>query len=209
MVTLVGIITIAGSTYLILYADKIFNKLRRFLAIFEFRKKQTRAEDDGSDLDAIIFGYRRAGPEFAHTFSKLGYKYLVVDIDPHTIKELEKRGILSDYGDASDIDFLEELPLSDVKILVSSVPDNDANQILLKTFRQVNPDAIAVIINDQMSTADELYEAGATHVVMSHYIGAHEAADLILESGFEKENYEQARKKYLEYHENVREFILD
>ena len=42
MVTVVGVITITLSSYLILYEERIFNKISRFLSVFE--KKKLREE---------------------------------------------------------------------------------------------------------------------------------------------------------------------
>ncbi|PIN76617.1 sodium:proton exchanger, partial [Candidatus Woesearchaeota archaeon CG10_big_fil_rev_8_21_14_0_10_47_5] len=63
IVTVIGLITIAGSTYLILYADKIYPLLSRYLGVFERKGKKVdehRYHSDG-DYDLILFGYNRIG----------------------------------------------------------------------------------------------------------------------------------------------------
>lgn len=206
MVTMIGIITISASTYLILYSDKIYIKLERYLGMIEFRKTPKKHREITSDYDAVIFGYRRAGPEFAQIFAEKKYKYLVVDFDPHSIKKLEEKGIKAEYGDMSDLEFLNELPFAQLKLVVSTVSDFEANYLMLKTLRKVNEQAVVIIIADTLDHSLALYEAGATHVVLSHYIGAHYAANMILQKGHESHRYSEMRERQMRYLRNSKHF---
>ena len=184
MVTMIGIITIAGSTYLILYADPIYKRIIFLLKYFEFGKpKRTKKKEIVTNFDAIIFGYRRAGPEFAQTFDEKKYSYLVVDFDPSVIELLENKGIPCEYGDMDDTEFLDELPLKNAKMIVSTVSELEPNLLLLRKLRKINKKAVAIVISDSLNHTLTLYESGATHVVLSHYIGAHHAANMVLQKG--------------------------
>jgi Kef-type K+ transport system membrane component KefB len=199
MVTLVGIITIAGSTYMILYSEQLFKLVGKLLALFELRKTIKSGNYKEKDYKAIIFGYRRAGPEFAHTFRESNTKFLVVDFNPDTIHQLTKLRISAEYGDASDVEFLNELPLKGAKIIVSTVPDFESNLLLTQHIRRVNEEAIIIILTDTMEHAFDLYEAGVTNVVLSHYIGAHQAADMIMDLGLDSKKYERVKEKHISY----------
>ena len=67
--TIIGLITIAGSTYLIIYSDAIFNKILGFLTVFE-RKKLKEKEIPRKSYDYILFGLVGLGVFFvlAHAF---------------------------------------------------------------------------------------------------------------------------------------------
>lgn len=205
MVTLVGIVTIAGSTYMILYSDRLFKLVGKALSIFEFRKTVKSKTHHERDYKAIIFGYRRAGPEFAHTFRETKTKFLVVDFNPDTIHQLTKLRIPAEYGDASDAEFLNELPLKEAKIIVSTAPDFETNLLLTQHVRRVNENAVIIIIADTMEHAIELYAAGVTNVVLSHYIGARHAADMIMEFGLDKKKYEKIKEKHIKYLAGLKE----
>ena len=65
LITLVGLITIAGSTYLIIYADNIYRLMEKYLTIFEWRKiSNEKSISTSKPADIILFGYDRAGPDF-------------------------------------------------------------------------------------------------------------------------------------------------
>lgn len=199
MVTLVGILTISGSTYLILYSDQIYKKLHKILGYLEFRKVRRKAEKEQHFADAFIFGYKRAGPEFAHVFRELNVQFKVVDFNPETITRLSTLGVNTEYGDASDVEFLAELPMEDVKYVVSTIPDVDTNILLVQAVRRVNQNAIVIIVTDTITHAANLYNSGATYVVLAHYIGAHLAAEMIKKHGSDPKNYESIREDHIKY----------
>jgi Kef-type K+ transport system membrane component KefB len=73
LVTVVGLITIAGSTYMILYADKLYVLLERYLSIFERSGKKVddhKYKGKGS-YDIILFGYNRIGFDILKAFESM------------------------------------------------------------------------------------------------------------------------------------------
>lgn len=198
LITLVGIITIAGSTYLILYADQIYDKLQNVLKIFDIhRKHKVKMGHTEEEHESLLFGYDRVGTYFTHAMEKLGTNYLVVDFNPKSIKRLKEDNIPHRYGDAEDIDFLEELNLSKVKMIVSTIPDLKVSMTLLKYYRKVNPSGIIILISHDVVEAKHLYLAGATYVVVPHNLGAHHAAKMVAQYGFDLEMFDTARNKHL------------
>lgn len=198
LVTLVGIITITGSTYMILYADFLYKKLKNVVDLFVWRKKPKRHKK-GHDktADVIIFGYDRVGYDFVAAAEKLGSPYLVVDFDPRAIKKMEAKEIPFKYGDAEDVEFLQEIAVTEAKMVVSTVPDFKANLLLVKYYRQRNSKGIIMAISHDIAQAQELYLAGASYVIMPHYLGAHHASQLIKKHGFDLAEFEAERNKHL------------
>ena len=67
LVTIVGLITISGSTYLISYSDKIYPYLKKYLGIFE-RKNLNENKHPSNKYDLILFGYNRIGYDLLKSF---------------------------------------------------------------------------------------------------------------------------------------------
>ncbi len=199
LITLVGIITIAGSSYLILYAEKIYNSLQVFLKVFDIPHISSKDIKDSRKKknDVILFGYDRVGNYFTEALDHLKKKYLVVDFNPKSIKRLEDKNINHRYGDAEDVEFLEELGLFDVKMIISTIPDKEVSMTMLKYYRKVNPSGIVILISHDVHEAKELYLAGASYVVVPHNLGAHHAAHMIEEYGFDVTKFDIARNKHL------------
>jgi len=200
LITLVGIITIAGSTYLILYADKIYPYVKGFIRIFEFRKNIIeKTEEKENPYNIIIFGYDRVGYDFVNTAKKIENKYLVVDFNPESIKKLDIENIPHRFGDAEDVNFLEEIKLADAELVISTIPDFKTNLGLVSYYHNHRPDGIIVVTSHDIKEAKELYASGASFVVMPHYLGASYASQMIESHLTDNGRFEKERKEHLDY----------
>lgn len=197
LVTLVGVITIAGSTYLILYADRIYSFLKPLLKFLVIRKSHMQKDTESGGTDIVIFGYDRVGQSFVEAARKITENYLVVDFDPRSIERLRKLNIPHRYGDAEDVDFLDEIGIAEAKLLVSTIPDLLTNLLLTTHYRARNAHGIVIGISHDASGSKELYNAGASYVVMPHHLGATHAASLMEKHGFSEEAFENERNEHL------------
>ena len=199
LITLVGLITIAGSTYFILYADKIYPKVEKILKLLELRKKKSDGEKKGEDnFEVLLFGFDRVGEDFIKSFKKIEKDYLVVDFNPESIEKLQEKGIPFRYGDAEDAEFLKELQLNKIKLSVSTIPDIKTNSLLTKKIKEENNRSIIIMFAHNIKEAEELYNYGATYVVMPHYIGASHAAKLIERIGLDKGEFLLEKEKHID-----------
>jgi len=206
LITLVGIITIAGSTYLILYADSIYSKMKGVLKFIEF-KKEPRETNENKDLESpevIIFGYDRVGYDFVHAIKKIKSKCVVVDFDPKSIQKLQEKNIPYYFGDADDVDFLKEIGLSSAKAVISTIPDYKTNLGLVSYYHSHNPGGIIIVISHDIKHTQELYRNGASFVIMPHYLGAKFASEMLETHGLKADAFEKEKKEHLEYLEKRR-----
>lgn len=138
LVTLVGIITISISTYMILYSHQIHEKLSRFLAIFERKGILNKMESDISNeamVDVLTIGLGRFGSAIAGKLQEKDCHVLALDFDPSVISSHEQKGYAIHYGDAEDPEFIGTLPLSRIRWVVSTIRDKNINDVLIKNLR--------------------------------------------------------------------------
>ncbi|MCK5450038.1 cation:proton antiporter [Candidatus Pacearchaeota archaeon] len=198
LVTIIGLITISGSTYLITYSDKIYPYLSKYLSIFE--RKNLREEGlDSQGYDLILFGYNRIGYDLLKSFRKLKKKFLVVDYNPETNLELSNEDIECIYGDADDEEFLNGLNLTESKMIVSTIPEFDTNMLLISKIRQINKKAIIMVISHNIEEANELYKIGATYVIMPHFLGGSHASMMINEYQLDVNKFLKEKEKHIKY----------
>ncbi len=198
LITLVGIITIAVSTYFIAYSDSIYRQVEGLMKLISIRRhafKGKSRREVGSDI--LIFGYDRVGIDFVQAAEKLGKSYLVVDFNPHSIAQLEQRRIPHRYGDAEDVEFLHELNIGSASLIISTIPDYKANMLLVQVYRRANPTGIIIVLSHGIEHAQKLYSAGASYVVMPHYLGAHYAAQMISRHGLDVAEFERERNIHM------------
>ena len=86
-----------------------------------------------------------------------------------------------------------------IKLCVSTIPNVSVNKMLIQSIRAVNQSAIILGRAREMEDAKQLYELGATYVIMPHYLGASYATNMTSRIGLDAEGFAEERKKHL-YH---------
>jgi len=198
-ITIIGLITIAGSTYFILYSDKMYPHLSKYLSIFERKNIRGKKQEKFKEYEIFLFGYKRIGYEISQSFKKLKKKFLVIDYNPETISKLTKEKIECKYGDADDDEFLNELNLTETKMIISTMPDFDTNILLINKVKESNKKAIIIVIAHNIDEAKELYNCGATYVIMPHFLGGDHASMMISKNGLNIKKFLIERKKHIKY----------
>jgi CPA2 family monovalent cation:H+ antiporter-2 len=199
IVTLVAIITIATSTYLMHYDDELFKRFDRIK--FHLFEKETVYKEKRSKLGypLVLFGYHHGGHEFIRTFKDIGKRYVVVDYDPNVIETLEHQRIPYMYGDAADVELLEEVGIESAKLVISTFTDFEITQQLVRNVNRINPNTVIICHADNIVEAVRLYDLGSTYVMIPHYIGTEKASSFIKKSGLKKSEFKKYREKHLAY----------
>jgi Kef-type K+ transport system membrane component KefB len=199
IITLVALITIAGSSYFIQYSDELYPFVEKLLKRLEIVHSSNVPVNEEMQSEIALFGFDRVGRDFIEAFEKLDKKYMVIDYNPEMIKQLENTEIPFKYGDVEDIEFLRELQLGKIKLCVSTIPDVKVNALLIKKIKQENAHAIIIVRAREMHEAKRLYDLGASYVVMPHYLGAKYATAMIKRIGLDSKGFKQEREKHLDY----------
>lgn len=140
LITLVGLITIGLSTYMILYSEALYERLSPYLSIFQ-RRNPMREQEAGDGhgaccrADVIMFGLGRYGSAVGGLLADQGKVVLGVDFDPEAVKQWNARGWTAWFGDAEDPEFPSALPLSDARWVISTVPDRTISRCLISSLR--------------------------------------------------------------------------
>lgn len=143
LITLVGLITISVSTYLIIYSYPIYERLAPYLSIFErkrpYREMQLDHADDENKTDIILFGLGRFGMVMAEGLKAKNRQVMGVDFNPDFLQNrVEESAIDTRYGDAEDPEFVNHLPLQEAQWVVATIRDKHTNMSLVKTLQQEN-----------------------------------------------------------------------
>ncbi|MBP7927922.1 hypothetical protein KAZ57_02135, partial [Patescibacteria group bacterium] len=80
---------------------------------------------------------------------------------------------------------------------------------IVQTVRSLNENALIIIISDTLEQAEALYEAGATHVIMPHYIGAHFAANMLVENKYDEDKHAHIRERHIAYLEKLKYLSME
>lgn len=196
MVTLVGLVTIFGSSYLILYSDKIYSVIGKYLKIFE-RKHVLEKGIRNKDYDYFLFGGNRVGFDFIELFKGMKKDFLVIDHDPEIIGQMKMEKVDHEYGDASDIDFLESLKLDEASLIVSTIPDLETNLLIAEAAKRHASGPIFLTVTHSISNALALYEAGVDYVILPHFLGGKYASEIAKRFLKDAKEIRQMRKEHV------------
>lgn len=178
LITLVGVVTIFASTYMILYSEALYRLLSGPLRLFE-RKRPHRELPAGPGaapgVDVILFGAGTYGASVAEHLLARGNRLLVVDFDPRAIAAMRDKGVAVLYGDLGDPELLESLPLGEARWVVSTVRSRELNLALADLLRRRGfGGKIALTATGPEEAAR--YEAAGAHVVFRPFVDAAEQA---------------------------------
>ena len=176
LITLVGLVTIGLSTYLILYSHQIFNFLSPFLSVFERKNKlvaQETASLDNIDYKVIIIGLGRFGNRLADMLDKqTKISYLGIDFDPSIVKDWreKKRAII--YGDIDDPELFEIIPYSNSDIIISTVHEFSLSKQLVNDLkrRQYKGEVFVTALTDKDN--EDLKGMGIDNILLPHSMAA-------------------------------------
>lgn len=196
LITLTALITIAVSCYAIIYDDQLFDFLQKHFRFFESRRQEKH--ERRASYDIIQFGFNKGGAELIKTFQDMPRKKLVVvDYDPEAIEHLENRKVHYIYGDATDIELLDELNLEDARLIVSTITHYPTNRFLIEYIEKVNPKAVIISRADTAEEAAELYGLGANYVMVPHYVGTEKLSNFLSRHGLNKKDFEKNKNRHL------------
>lgn len=189
LVTLVGLITIAMSVYMITYSHSLYAKLEPWLTPFERRNPhREEALENAPALakghDVVLFGLGRYGKAIAHYLQQEGFSLLAVDFNPDEIRRWRKQGYAVMYGDASDAAFIADLPLQGVQWVVSAMPQHaigvtheDPRIALIEGLKQQGFQGGIAVSTQQVHEQEFLKAKGATLILLPFYDAAEQAVE--------------------------------
>jgi Kef-type K+ transport system membrane component KefB len=192
LITLVGIIAIGISTYLILYSHQIYQAISPALSIFE-RKNPYRESESGenreNNYDVIIFGIGRFGSRLLNMLEDYpNIKKLAIDFDPFVVKEWRENGQPIMYGDMEDPEILEHIPFRNSKCIISTITDRDISIQLIKELKRSGYKGKIYLTALSEKDLELLSDCGADKVLIPHQMAAFNFYNLFLSELFTKEN---------------------
>ncbi|OYT43555.1 MAG: hypothetical protein B6U88_00625 [Candidatus Aenigmarchaeota archaeon ex4484_56] len=154
LVISVVFMSIAISPYLFSISTKLANKISR--EKINVKKKKFKNH-------IVLLGCHKAGK---YLVENLKNKIIAVDHDPDVIENLKSKNILCTYGEADNKDILKAVNVKEAQLVISAVPDLEANLFIVKTVKEINKDVIVIAKAFTISDALQLYFEGADYVVI-------------------------------------------
>ena len=193
--TIVALVTIFVSSYLITYNNQIFRMLQPVLDKLFGHDKHHQKNTPVDRYDVLIFGYHRLGWQIADALKGMEVPFAVVDFDPMAVKKLIDRKIPYFFGDACEIDFLSELPVADAKLIVSTLPRAEDQIALIEHIRQKNKKALIIANLAHSQFLDRMYKSGADYIMMPQLLSGQWMAQILKNENWDRKTFRALTKK--------------
>ena len=187
LVTLVGLITIALSVYMITYSHTLYRWLEPVLGVFErrhpYREEELESRHQAADMyDVVLFGIGRYGKAIAEFLKQENLKVLAVDFNPDEIRHWRERGMDAVYGDAGDQELIGSLPWGRVRLVLSALPQQapgltheDPRLALIDELKRQRFEGRIVVSTHATGEIEALRRRGAD-IVLCPFVDAAESA---------------------------------
>ncbi|GGK19268.1 cation:proton antiporter [Salinarimonas ramus] len=190
LVTLVGLLTITLSTYMILYSHRLYAWCEPFVGWAERRdpfREREQALPASARYEVLIFGVGRYGREIAKVLAAHDVAMLGVDFDPEALERWRKRGHDGLFGDALDAEFPASLPLTGARWAVIATPPpagpsvvhGDSRLVVMHALREAGFEGRIAVRSHDTNDARALMHAGADLVLQPFAEAAERAAEMI------------------------------
>ena len=167
--SLMALMTMSVSTYIINYNHTIYARSKPWFSRFESAEKKDVELQTYSD-HAIAIGYDEITEQVLPILKQEYGEVVVIDRQTDHIEALEADGQYKPmYGDFRHGEIRKAANLKNASFVMSSTVQQDVNKALLE---EVGDDAIVFAEAERIEDARELYDRGATYVIMSTHLTA-------------------------------------
>jgi Kef-type K+ transport system membrane component KefB len=169
LIAVVGIVTIAVSSYMILYNHELYAWMKRRGLLRLFGAKQdSPAVDEVAPLAGhiIVVGMNSLGRLIVQALADAGEQVLAIDTDAAKLVSLPVPSLV---GDVQYLSLLDEARLKDARLLVSTLRIEDTNNLL--AYHASRLGVPASIHAFEKSVLADLREIGVSHLMISNNDG--------------------------------------
>jgi Kef-type K+ transport system membrane component KefB len=183
LVTLVGILSIASTAYLITHGQWLYDRLRWLLRYVDFKKGAAEQGQQETNLKhhIVLIGASRLGSHLIEVFTKHQEPFVVVEHNPEVADAYIAKGIHVICGDSSDTHIQDISHITQAKLVISTVPDPHDNHRLIALLRHGKKKPKIILRAHDHQEALEYYQLGADYVLLPHFIGGLHLAHILTE----------------------------
>ena len=174
VITLVGLVTFALSSFLLLYSDRLYAAVKPYrpLAWLGARQEAPAPPPDGLQGHVIVVGLNTLGRCLVDRLTAAGETVVAVDTDP---EKLARRSVSTVHGNAVHETTREAADWEDAKLVVSSLSIEGTNNLLAYHARRAGvPCSIHAF---DRTSENSLRTFGVDYLIRSKHEGARRLLD--------------------------------
>jgi CPA2 family monovalent cation:H+ antiporter-2 len=129
----------------------------------------------------VIIGFGFNGRNLAKVAKLTKIPYVILDMNPETVKNEKEKGEPIYYGDASHMAVLEHLNVKDARVIAVAINDPASARSITDTIRRITLNAYIIVRTRYNQEMNPLYELGADVVIPEEFETSIEILTRVLE----------------------------
>ncbi len=113
----------------------------------------------------IILGFGPVGRHLAQAAKSVGLPFVVLEMNPETVRQARSEGVPILYGDAVDSGVLDRVGVLRARVLVAAISDSVASRTAVAKAKEMNPTVHVIVRTRFAKEVEPLLELGADQVV--------------------------------------------
>jgi CPA2 family monovalent cation:H+ antiporter-2 len=138
--------------------------LRHFARVDKTNKSKS-FENAALEDHVIIIGYGPAGRHLVQVLRDTGIPFIVIEMNPESVKEMQKNDVPAIFGDASRPYILNLADIRKAKLCVIATNDPASSPRIIQRARHLNPTIQIIVRSRYLSEFEYFEEMGADIVV--------------------------------------------
>lgn len=167
-----AIITMVFTPFMIKGSGKISEAVERLPlpGTIKFgRLHEEKAERTDLKDHVIVVGYGLNGRNVSRVLSASRLPFIVLELNPETVRSEKKRGLSIIYGDASKESVLAHVNITTARSVVIAISDASATRRMVELARRLNPSIFIIARTRYTSEINPLYSLGANDVIPEEF----------------------------------------
>jgi monovalent cation:H+ antiporter-2, CPA2 family len=167
----IALASILVSPFLLFLAPALTPLFARFPSAGDDSLARIDAEADFGMMrrHVIICGYGRVGRALEEALTRRGLGFVVIDLNPATVHELQSRGIPALYGDSTAEPVLHRAGAHAARAMAVTIPNFMVNAQTTRLARRMNSGIDIITRAARFDELQDLRDAGANEVVQPEF----------------------------------------
>lgn len=198
LITMIGVITMISSTYLAVNAEKLFEKYKKYLKVFEKKRSKEHSflPSERMENHVVLVGCDRTGTQIANFLIKKKINFAVVDFDPKVFTRLTAQNIPTVFGDINDEEVMESANVNYSTLVILTTSNLSDNLNFLSAIKNLSNPPKTIFTSSSKTDALKLYESGASYVIVPDIVAGEYIKHLLRSYGFAGKRLEEAGKNH-------------
>jgi len=167
-----AIITMVFTPFMIQGSNKFSETIERLplphnIKLGRFNEKKT--ERTNLTNHVVVVGFGLNGKNVSNVLSNSHIPFIVLELNPETVRLEKKRGIPIMYGDATKESLLEHVNIKTARTVVIAISDASATRRIVELVRRLNPSVYIIARTRYTNEINPLYSLGANDVIPEEF----------------------------------------